>query len=372
MTRFAPLWQQAGSYPSQLDRSLLGALWPGGGGAGPAPSVVNNTMQITIPPGWLGVALQGGQGTALCRWDAPELVTLDASPPSGQQRWDAIVCQVRDTQIDTGPDNDFIFTVVKGAPAASGLLRPGDREEDPDDPPSPEQTAVVIPATPANAALVMLVLVTGGQANLNNASVFDRRPLGHCEVYNKNAYTQAQNVSTILYDTLEGGAGWDNAFKIYTAPMAGRYQVNAAIMLDRIPTGMYVALFKNAGEARRGPLFYAPAAVGGNPTAGLNAILGCVAGDQLQIRAYLSARGQHLYRQRARRVQLRPIHLSRTMRRKAKKMTKMTDTTEERRPDEERTAEPATEPSHEGAEGDEPERSTETTTTERTTERNGA
>ncbi len=34
MTRYAPLWQQAGSYPAQLDRSLLGALWPAGGALG--------------------------------------------------------------------------------------------------------------------------------------------------------------------------------------------------------------------------------------------------------------------------------------------------------------------------------------------------
>jgi hypothetical protein len=286
MTRFAPLWTQAGTYPAQADRALLGALWPGGGGAGAAPAPVNNTMDVSIPPGWLGVPLVSGQGSTLCRWDAPETVTLAAAPPSGQSRWDAIVCQVRDPDLDAGPNNDFIFSVVTGTPAARAT-RPGELPADDDV--SPEQQAAAIPATPANAALVALVLVPGAVANLNSVTFFDRRPLGHCEVYVKNGYSQAANVSNVLYDTLEGGAGWDNAFKIYTPPMTGRYRVTAAIMLDRIPTGMYVALFKNSAEARRGPLFYAPAAAGGNPTAGLSTVLGCVAGDQLNIRAYLSA-----------------------------------------------------------------------------------
>lgn len=168
MTRYAPLWQQAGTYPAQLDRGLLGALWPGGGGAGGWPSVVQNTMGVTIPPGWLAVPLQAGQGSALCRWDAAEVVTLTAAPPSGQQRWDLVVCQVRDTDLGGGPDNDFVFAAVTGVPAAS----------------SP-----AIPAVPANAAPVGQILITGGQANLNTAPFNDVRPLGHTEVYNASAYT---------------------------------------------------------------------------------------------------------------------------------------------------------------------------------------
>ena len=30
MTRYAPLWQQAGSYPASVDRGLLSTLWPAG------------------------------------------------------------------------------------------------------------------------------------------------------------------------------------------------------------------------------------------------------------------------------------------------------------------------------------------------------
>ena len=266
MTRFAPLWQQAGSYPSQLDRGLLGALWPAGGGAGPPPAVVANTMNVTIPPGWLGVALQAGQGTAVCRWDANEVVTLAASPQTGQQRWDLVVCQVRDNQIDGGPNNDFIFTNVTGVAAAS----------------SPQ-----IPATPANAALVALVLVTGGQANLNTALFYDRRPLGHAEVYNNTAYTlTATTFQNLRLDTLEGGCGFDTAFNSYAVPMTGRYLIAAALTCDRVLSGT-VQVNKNGNAARRLQSAISGTATG-NPTVGGAAILPCVAGDALAISVWVS------------------------------------------------------------------------------------
>ena len=154
MTRYAPLWQQAGTYPSQLDRQLLGALWPGGGASGGAIAAVANTMNLSIAPGSAGVPLQTGQGTALCRWDAAEVLTLDAAPPSGQDRWDLVVCQVRDTDLDAGPNNDFILTVVKGTPAASNPA---------------------VPATPPNALALANVVVTGGAANLTAAQKWDQR-----------------------------------------------------------------------------------------------------------------------------------------------------------------------------------------------------
>ena len=154
MTRYAPLWQQAGSYPAQLDRSLLGALWPVGGASGAAATAVANTMTVSLPPGAVAVPLAPGQGSALCRWDAAEVVTLDAAPPSGQSRIDVIVAQVRDTAIDAGPNTDFIFAVVKGTPAAS---------------------APAAPATPANAYAMYAVTVPGAAANLNGATITDRR-----------------------------------------------------------------------------------------------------------------------------------------------------------------------------------------------------
>ena len=149
MTRYAPLWQQAGSYPSQLDRYLMGALWPIGGKSAGAVTAVNNTMNVSIAPGNVAVPLQAGQGAALCHWDAAEVVTLAAAPGAGTSRIDLIVCQVRDAALDGGGNNDFVFAAVTGVPAAS----PG------------------VPAVPTNALAVATVTVPATVANLNTAVI---------------------------------------------------------------------------------------------------------------------------------------------------------------------------------------------------------
>lgn len=154
MTRYQPLWQQAGSYTATLDRALLLHQAPYGEASGLAPSAVANTMQIQVPAGRVIVPLTSGQGGALCRWDQTETVTLAAAPPSGQSRIDRVVCQVRDNALDAGGNNDFIFAAVAGVPAA---------------------TNPAAPAVPANAFLMCDVTVPGAAANLNTATITDRR-----------------------------------------------------------------------------------------------------------------------------------------------------------------------------------------------------
>jgi hypothetical protein len=157
MTRFTPLWQQAGSYVAQVDRALMGTLWPAPGALGSAATAVANTMNISVPPGAIAVPLQSGQFTALCRWDAAEIVTSPTAPGAGTSRIDQVIAQVRDPAIDGGLNNDFIFTVNSGVAASS---------------PSP-------PAVPANAALVCQYTVPGGAANLNGVTLTDmRRSIG--------------------------------------------------------------------------------------------------------------------------------------------------------------------------------------------------
>ena len=172
MAKYPPLWNQALSYPAQLDRSLLSALWPAGGASGAAPAAVANTMNVSIPPGSCAVPLQPGQGSALCHWDAPEVVAIGAAPPSGQSRVDLIVCQVRDNAIDGGPNNDFVFVAVAGTPATMGAeSRPGDED---DDEPEAELQAVA-PAVPQNSLAIAQVTVPGAAANLNGATITDLR-----------------------------------------------------------------------------------------------------------------------------------------------------------------------------------------------------
>jgi hypothetical protein len=178
MTRYQPLWQQAGSYPAGIDRQLLASLWPNGGVKGGAVTAVNNTMNVWVAPGTIAVVLQGGQGNALCMWDAAEVVTLTAAPPSGQSRIDLIVAQVRDAALDGGANNDFVFMPIAGAPVASNP---------------------VAPALPTNAYPVATVLVGGAVANLNTATIGPggSRPLvpgsvpARCSVWRVSGWTAA-------------------------------------------------------------------------------------------------------------------------------------------------------------------------------------
>jgi hypothetical protein len=154
MTRFTPLWQQAGSYSAQVDRSLLNTLWPVPAAVGAIPTTVSNTMNVSIPPGTIAVPLQAGQNTALCRWDAAEVVTSPAAPASGNTRIDVVVCQVRDPQLDAGVNNDFVFLVIAGTPSTG---------------------TPVAPAVPNNAAAVCQYTVPAAVVNLNGVTIVDRR-----------------------------------------------------------------------------------------------------------------------------------------------------------------------------------------------------
>jgi len=140
---------------------------------------VSNTMQVSIAAGTAAVALGQPNYSALCRWDAAEVVTLTAAPPSGQSRIDLIVLQVRDAATDAGSNNDFIFQAIAGSPTTGT--------------PTP-------PNTPAASYIVAQVLVPGGAANLNGATITDRRA--------------AMSIAQGLPPALGAGA----AFQSYTDP----------------------------------------------------------------------------------------------------------------------------------------------------------
>ena len=265
MAHDPPLYEQALSYPAQVDRrALLGSIWPGGGGAGGKPTAVANTMGVSIAPGWLAVPLVSGQGSAVCRWDAAEVVTLAAAPASGNQRWDLVVCQVRDPDLDGGANGDFVLTPVTGVPAAA----------------SP-----VVPATPPNAALISMHLITGGQANLNAATLWDRRPLGHVELSAGAAYTINAGWSGVQLNTVDAGAGWNPAFSTYTCPMPGRYLCTVVATADRVLTQFGLQVIRNGAAGKNGPMV----GPGGVPNPALNlaaVIAGCAAGDTLAFQVF--------------------------------------------------------------------------------------
>jgi hypothetical protein len=161
VTRYAPLWQQDSSFPAADDRQLIATMWPFGGvrtAPGARATVVNNSWNVSVPANSVVVPLVGTNGAAVCTWDAPEIVTMNPAPVSGQFRWDWIIVQVRDPVLDGGNNSDFILTTVSSATAA----------------PYPPR-----PSLPPNSYAMYELGMNGGNTNLNSINPGDiRAPLG--------------------------------------------------------------------------------------------------------------------------------------------------------------------------------------------------
>jgi hypothetical protein len=154
MTRYTPLWEQAGSYAASVDRHLISSLWPNPASSGCALTAVAGTMSVNVAPGTVAAPSQNATGSTLCVSDAVETVVIAAAPGSGQNRIDLIICRPRGTDLDGGASNDFIFDTVAGVPAASP----------------------VAPALPAGTVLLGQVLVPGGSAAVTQGNITDARP----------------------------------------------------------------------------------------------------------------------------------------------------------------------------------------------------
>lgn len=153
MTRFTPLWQQAGTYAAAVDRRLLGALWPTPSGTGGAVTPgASGGMAVDAAPGMVAIPTSNNTGSQLCAWDAPETVTLDPSPPSGTDRVDLVIVQARAADVDGGANNDFVLAFVKGADGGGA------------------------PAVPPNAVALAQVTVPGGAAAIVAGNIADARP----------------------------------------------------------------------------------------------------------------------------------------------------------------------------------------------------
>jgi hypothetical protein len=268
MTRFAPLWQQANSYPATLDRSLISTIYPNGGIVSGQASAVANTMNVSIAPGTLVVPLQSGQGAALCRWDAGEVVTLPASPPSGQSRIDLVIAQVRDNALDAGANNDFIFTSVTGTAVVSGP---------------------VAPALPTNAFAVATVLVPGAVANLNTATLTRVAPqlhlddAYHARVYRQSAFTIGAAGAAINFDGVERDplGLWVPAAQGFVVPVGGIWLVVAHLTATPVSGGTISVSIRR--QAITGQISGAHASSANTVTAVAVEPVFCNAGDTIQI-----------------------------------------------------------------------------------------
>jgi hypothetical protein len=284
MTRLAPLWQQNGTYPAGTDRVLLGALWPVGASTGGAGSAVAGTMNVSVAAGTAAVVLSGGSNyTALCRWDAAEVVTLTAGPPTGQTRIDLVVCQVRDQVIDAGSNNDFVFQAIAGAPSTG---------------------TPAAPAVPANAYPICAVTVPANAANLNAATIVDRRnPMqlagpattARCRVYRAGAFTTVTNAvvafDSVSFDPL---AMWSAANSQISVPVAGDYLAVAGFTCIAQGAGeaLAVILRRNTVAAAVSGIAIAQAATNVLEAVATD-VIPCTAGDKLDVQTQYVLSGRN-------------------------------------------------------------------------------
>ena len=229
MTRYQPLWQQTGTYQAVQDRYLMAGAWPAGGLAEVYPLATYgiwspaSTLNVNIPPNTAFVPLNSpaGSGVAVCRWDASEQVTLSAGS-GANPRIDLIVCQVRDNTLDAGGNNDFIFSVVAGTPAATPA----------------------VPATPNNALAVGTVQVPTSAANLNAATfnMVGAGLVGGPAAGYTGAATTVQSFTDSFGDVWVAKAGVNNGmYRRATDVMHCRYWLNGAMNTGGTPS-TYVAV----------------------------------------------------------------------------------------------------------------------------------
>jgi hypothetical protein len=239
-------------------------------------------MNVSIAPGTVAVPLQAGQGAALCRWDAAEVVTLAAAPPSGQSRIDLVIAQVRDNALDAGGNNDFIFASVTGTPASANPA---------------------VPTTPPNALVLYQVLVPGAVANLNTATLTDvrsltlatmDRPAGRLRMSAaQGPYTSglSQVVATDTADFLRGNMVQSGAGLV--VPVTGVYLVAVSAAFSSTAGGAVVgtSFYFNVGLMRNGTTgaAFVRQASGGIagypyvPSWSVTDLIVCNAGDKLNL-----------------------------------------------------------------------------------------
>lgn len=304
MTRYAPQWVQAQSYPASVDRRLIGAVWPQATASGCAVSVQTGTTVMNVAPGWVVVPSANNTGSVLCSSDAVEVVTLDPCPASGTNRIDLVVCQVSSVDIGTAAGDAFIFTFIKGTPAASPA----------------------VPALPAGSVALAQVLLIGGGVSVLSANITDLRPAGPNNAQPSTSAlvsrTDANGVVWVAKGGVNGGAWlrasdaitarvWRNAaytpntavdvpfdtlhwdpyscFNVangrFTAPIPGVYLVIGALTVGSAAAGnIFVAgLFKNGTQTSNGPLGYASAGAQ-NLTSSATDLVPAAAGDYITVR----------------------------------------------------------------------------------------
>lgn len=243
MTRYTPLWLQAGSYPAGVDRRLISAVWPAAVVSGCAVTVQAN-MNLNVAAGWVVVPAANNTGSVLCASDAVEVVTLGTAPGAGTNRIDVVVCTVTSTDIGTAAGDAFSFTSVAGTPAASP----------------------VAPTVPAGSVAIAQVLVLGGQATIQAGNITDRRAPSrpadslHASVYRNTAYTIPTAQAALAMDTVRFDPSAMFTTGALKVPVAGVYQVAVMITAAQSINGLVAVFVQQNGTAVAQSNVYAAAA----------------------------------------------------------------------------------------------------------------
>jgi hypothetical protein len=156
-----PVWLQNDTYIASLDRSLVDAVYAGGGGiVAPGDLIVTQrgagaNMSVDVAAGKAVVTGTdvAGQGKYLCWSDAVANVVIAAAPGTGLSRIDRIVATVRDADAIGGLNNDWILQRIAGTAGST---------------PSP-------PAVPASSLAIARVLVGANVTSILTANVTDDR-----------------------------------------------------------------------------------------------------------------------------------------------------------------------------------------------------
>ena len=242
MTRYTPLWEQAGSYAASVDRRLIAAIWPTAGCQGCAVTADGTTMNLTVAPGAVVVPSQNATGSTLCVSDANEVVTLAAAPPSGQSRIDVVTCHPRANDLDGGSNNDFIFDKVQGAAGSTPSA----------------------PVVPAGQVALFRCTIPGASSALTAAMLTDVRPLppmagGHalvCVVHASASWIFGGTVVPAQFNVKDYDPYncFNTATYTFTAPIAGRYFYNAVVQasIGAGSNGTQTYVYVNGAQYRVG------------------------------------------------------------------------------------------------------------------------
>lgn len=158
-----PLWMQNLSYDAGEDRQFIAAVFQDGV-VGPTDLKVvqraaGTNMSVDVGAGTVAIPGTDGleQGTYLHRYDAVTNVVLDPAPSVGTTRYDLIVAEVRDAQVNLGANNDGRIRAVAGTAASSP----------------------VEPAVPASSVVLARVTVAHNTAAIVTSMIQDRRYPAH-------------------------------------------------------------------------------------------------------------------------------------------------------------------------------------------------